>query len=183
MHFKNGRREGVGVGGGISKTEKARGRSRERRKGERERGKKKNKTTGNKGMTSSNIPCYIRAEWKDGKSNLVGSKQNLVKNVLKCQIKLETLCSEWGALIGQEHFWCSAHPSRPPCDTEISTSWGWESGGIMNTGHEDYEWESDTLSNRWLSKRQLEHTHISDRPENTSFCNFSFFKAHLVLLI
>lgn len=63
MHFKNGRREGVGVGGGISKTEKATGRSRERRKGERERKKEgKKKTTGNKGMTSSNIPCYIRAE-------------------------------------------------------------------------------------------------------------------------
>lgn len=53
----------MGIGGGISKTEKATGRSRERRKGEKERERKRGKKkTGNKGMTSSSIPCYIRAE-------------------------------------------------------------------------------------------------------------------------
>lgn len=79
--------------GGISKTEKATGRN---ERGEREKGEKNRK----QGNDISGIPCYIRAERKDGKSNLVGSKQNLVKNVLKCQIKLEALCSERGALIG-----------------------------------------------------------------------------------
>lgn len=46
---------------GISKTEKVTGRSREKRKGDREKEGKK-KPTRNKGMTSSSIPCYIRAE-------------------------------------------------------------------------------------------------------------------------
>lgn len=47
---------------------------------ERDKERKRGQGQGdrNKG-TSSSIPCYIRAEGKDGKSNLVGSKQNLVK--------------------------------------------------------------------------------------------------------
>lgn len=54
--------------------EKATGRN-EREKG---KGEGKGKNNRKEGRTSGSIPCYIRAEGKDGKSNLVGSKQNLV---------------------------------------------------------------------------------------------------------
>lgn len=52
----------------------------------------------------------------------------------------------------------------------------------MNTGHEDYEWESDAPSNRRLSQRQSDtHTHTSDGPGNGSFGHFSFFFLKCIL--
>lgn len=58
MHFKNGRRRG----GGISKTEKATGTNEREERGKGQRKNRGKKITGNKGMTSSSVPCYIRAE-------------------------------------------------------------------------------------------------------------------------
>lgn len=51
------------MGGAQAKLKKQQGEvEREEREKGRERKRGGKKTTGNKGMTSSNIPCYIRAE-------------------------------------------------------------------------------------------------------------------------
>ena len=48
--------------GGISKTEKATGTNEREERGKAQRKNRGKKITGNKGMTSSSVPCYIRAE-------------------------------------------------------------------------------------------------------------------------
>lgn len=73
-------------------------------------------------------------------------------------------------------------PSRPPADAGVHTQG--MSGSILNMGHEDYEGQRDTPSNRWPSKRRwehLEHTHISDGPESASFFVTGFLSGKHIL--